>query len=124
MRRILALAVLLSQTVLGSHYQHAPLHHRQAPTLPPCRLNYTTDVWTGCEDVLYQFHITLDDFIANNPGLKEECDGFVPGNTYCIVRQDNTPKNITTDGNCGKQINYKASCVGSTFGDCCNAVGK
>ncbi|KAF2795232.1 carbohydrate-binding module family 18 protein, partial [Melanomma pulvis-pyrius CBS 109.77] len=45
-------------------------------------------------------------------------------NTYCIVRQDNAPKNITTDGNCGKQINYKASCVGSTFGDCCNAAGK
>ncbi len=51
----------------------------------PCRLNYTTDVWTGCDDVLAQFGISLDQFRLANPGIGDACDGFVPGKTYCVA---------------------------------------
>lgn len=61
---------------------------QEQPLLPPCRLNYTTDVWTGCDDVLAQFHISLDDFLYANPELGEACSGFVPGNTYCVYRSE------------------------------------
>lgn len=61
---------------------------QEQPLLPPCRLNYTTDVWTGCDDVLAQFHISLDDFIYANPEIGEACSGFVPGNTYCVYRSE------------------------------------
>lgn len=51
----------------------------------PCRLNYTTDVWTGCDDVLAQFGISLDQFRLANPGIGDACDGYIPGKTYCVA---------------------------------------
>jgi hypothetical protein len=62
-----------------------PVMARQQTSAPPCRLNYTTDVWTGCDDVLAQFGISLDQFRLANPGIGAACDGFVPGNTYCVA---------------------------------------
>ena len=55
-------------------------------SLPECHLNYTTDVWTGCADVLAQFNITLAYFRYANPEITSNCASFVPGNTYCIFR--------------------------------------
>lgn len=49
-----------------------------------CRQDYKTDVWTGCDDVLAQFQLTLEEFILANPSIGDECDGFVPGKTYCV----------------------------------------
>jgi hypothetical protein len=54
--------------------------------LPECRLEYQTDVWTGCYDVVAQFSLSLERFLEANPQLTEECGGFVPGETYCIHR--------------------------------------
>lgn len=47
-------------------------------------MNYTTDVWTGCADVLAQFKITLDYFQLANPDVGSSCQDFVPGNVYCV----------------------------------------
>jgi hypothetical protein len=59
---------------------------RQIPDPSPCRLNYTTDVWTSCADVIAQFEITLAQFLYANPQLGEGCDGFKPGEKYCVFR--------------------------------------
>jgi hypothetical protein len=64
----------------------APLLVTRQNELGECRLNYTTDIWTWCEDVLAQFDITLDDFIDDNPSLSDGCAGFQPGETYCVGR--------------------------------------
>jgi hypothetical protein len=68
----------------GHKLSHPTIHARQAFVASMCRLNYTTDVWTGCDDVLAQFGIPLDGFIEANPGLGPACTNFVPGNTYCV----------------------------------------
>lgn len=47
-------------------------------------MNYTTDVWTGCADVLTQFNITLDYFQLANPDIGSNCQNFVPGSVYCV----------------------------------------
>ncbi|CAI6331050.1 unnamed protein product [Periconia digitata] len=123
---VLAIAMLIWGTIAGFHDIEADsilVFARQATSLPPCRLNYTTDVWTGCADVIAQFEITLEEFLYANPQLGEGCDGFKPGETYCVFRDSNT-RPTSLDGNCGIQANYSASCVGSTFGDCCNPSGK
>ncbi|GKU10105.1 hypothetical protein FLAG1_08927 [Fusarium langsethiae] len=87
-----------------------------------CRQEFKTDVWTGCDDVLAQFQLTLEEFILANPTIGEECDGFVPGETYCVAF--NVPRNVTEDGICGQKINFTKTCVGSDFGDCCGLDGK
>ncbi|KAH6994561.1 hypothetical protein EDB82DRAFT_575983 [Fusarium venenatum] len=87
-----------------------------------CRQGFKTDVWTGCDDVLAQFQLTLEEFKLGNPAIGDECDGFVPGETYCVAF--NVPRNIADDGICGQQINFSKTCVGSDFGDCCGLDGK
>ena len=108
----------------------------------PCRLNYTTDVWTGCDDVLAQFGISLDQFRLANPGIGDACDGYVPGKTYCVAackvqkmvgRGGPVPALIflavqsttktSTNGRCGSQANFTVTCVGSQWGDCCGSGG-
>lgn len=59
---------------------------RATGTLPECHLNYTTDVWTGCTDVLSQFNITFEYFQYSNPGITDHCANFAPGTQYCIFR--------------------------------------
>jgi hypothetical protein len=49
-----------------------------------CRQEFKTDVWTGCDDVLAQFQLRLEEFMLANPTIGDECDGFVPGETYCV----------------------------------------
>lgn len=68
-----------------SLHDASELMARQQTSPPPCRLNYTTDVWTGCDDVLAQFGISLDQFRLANPSIGAACDGFVPGKTYCVA---------------------------------------
>ncbi|KAH7356065.1 hypothetical protein BKA66DRAFT_446026 [Pyrenochaeta sp. MPI-SDFR-AT-0127] len=116
-------AVVFSASASNFFGTDSILVARQQTALPPCRLNYTTDVWTGCADVLAQFELKLEEFLYANPQLGPACDGFKPGETYCISRPRNS-RPISKDGNCGIQANYTASCVGSTFGNCCNAAGK
>lgn len=122
-------------------------------TLPPCALNFTTDVWTGCRDVLRQFYITLEYFRWANPGqFGEDCSGFVPGETYCVKRRKNSLHNakdleiealieflydtdsfsaassengvvVSQNGLCGASQNWTVTCVGSEGGDCCGSGG-
>lgn len=64
------------------------LDSRQAPGgggAQLCRMNFTTNVWMGCDDLLAQFHLTLEDFMLANPSIGEACDGFEPGETYCVA---------------------------------------
>lgn len=85
--KMLPLLIIVSSLGFASaahKISHPALHARQASAAPLCRLNYTTDVWTGCDDVLAQFQIPLDGFITANPGLGPACTGFVPGKTYCV----------------------------------------
>lgn len=84
---MLPLLILMNSLGIASAVSqliHSSFHVRQSVDPSLCRLNYTTDVWTGCDDVLAQFHIPLDEFIAANPGLGPACTGFVPGKTYCV----------------------------------------
>ncbi|MCJ1283615.1 hypothetical protein MMC26_002946 [Xylographa opegraphella] len=74
--------------------------------LPECHLQYTTDVWTGCADVLVQFNITLEYFQYANPNITANCADFVPGQTYCIHRASGSPVNASTNGLCGYQQNW------------------
>ena len=81
---LLAFVSSLSFADAAHKLSHPAVHARQAAVVSLCRLNYTTDVWTGCEDVLAQFKIPLDEFITANPGLGPACTNFVPGKTYCV----------------------------------------
>lgn len=79
---------LMAQDVESDDHYHdvdGLLMPRQETTALPCRLNYTTDVWTGCDDVLAQFGISLDQFRLANPSIGPACDQFVPGKTYCVA---------------------------------------
>lgn len=51
-----------------------------------CHLEYTTDVWTGCAQLLEQFNVSLAYFRYANPEITANCASFVPGQTYCIHR--------------------------------------
>lgn len=51
-----------------------------------CHLEYTTDVWTGCAQILEQFNISLAYFQYANPNITANCANFVPGQSYCIHR--------------------------------------
>ncbi|KAK2762727.1 hypothetical protein FQN54_000901 [Arachnomyces sp. PD_36] len=94
-------------------------------TLPPCALSFTTDVWTGCRDVLRQFWITLEYFRWANPGkFGEDCSGFVPGETYCVKRPSSENGVVVSqNGLCGASQNWTVTCVGSEGGDCCGSGG-
>lgn len=83
---LLSLAFMSSLGVASAAHglHHPAVYARQATVAPICRQNYTTDVWTGCDDVLAQFNIPLDEFITANPGLGPACTNWVPGNTYCV----------------------------------------
>ena len=112
----------------------------QQTVLPPCRQNFTTNVWTSCANVVSQFQLSLAEFLYANPQLGAGCDGFKPGETYCISHReyDRTKKLmrdaefaaasnqrlVSTDGNCGIQNRTSPTCVGSSFGNCCNASGR
>jgi hypothetical protein len=131
-----------SSGAADSIYDVSGLMARQQASAAPCRLNYTTDVWTGCDDVLAQFGISLDQFRLANPGIGAACDGYVPGKTYCvaacepnttvepqvsgamlIVSAVQTRVKTSTDGRCGAQANFTVTCVGSEWGDCCGSGG-
>ncbi|CAD6447522.1 deedc29b-f137-4857-90c2-01960bb5913f [Sclerotinia trifoliorum] len=105
-------------------WQRSQYHKRQT-NLPECHLNYTTDIWTGCADVLSQFNITLVYFESSNPEVSPNCDGFIPGNTYCIFRASTTGTHTkpSTNGLCGVQQNWTNTCVGSQWGNCCGSGG-
>jgi hypothetical protein len=92
---IAALVELATALSTGHDYQHSQHRHgnflftRQSnnssnATITGCHMNYTTDVWTGCADVLAQFNITMDYFNTANPNIGSNCQNFVPGNTYCV----------------------------------------
>ncbi|RLL93060.1 hypothetical protein CFD26_101227 [Aspergillus turcosus] len=91
---IAALVELATSLSTGHDYQHSRHRHgnflftRQSSgsnaTITGCHMNYTTDVWTGCADVLAQFNITMDYFNTANPNIGSNCENFVPGNTYCV----------------------------------------
>lgn len=55
-------------------------------TLPDCHLYYSTDVWTGCAQVLTQFNVSFEYFQYANPNISANCANFVPGGIYCIHR--------------------------------------
>ncbi|KAJ8070645.1 hypothetical protein OCU04_001016 [Sclerotinia nivalis] len=105
-------------------WQRSQYHKRQINLLE-CHLNYTTDVWTGCANVLSQFNITLAYFESSNPEVGPNCGSFVPGNTYCIFRAPTTGTLIqpSTNGLCGMQQNWTNTCVGSQWGNCCGSGG-
>ncbi|KAH6638817.1 hypothetical protein C7974DRAFT_448560 [Boeremia exigua] len=95
----------------------------QQPILPPCRQKFTTNIWTSCADVVSQFQLSVANFLYANPQLGAGCSGFKPGETYCVSRPSNQ-RPISMDGNCGIQNRTAATCVGSSFGSCCNASGR
>jgi hypothetical protein len=59
----------------------------QQTVLPPCRQNFTTNIWTSCADVISQFQLSVADFLYANPQLGAGCSGFKPGDTYCVSRR-------------------------------------
>ncbi|KFA56368.1 hypothetical protein S40293_09444 [Stachybotrys chartarum IBT 40293] len=113
----LQLGIVLAQ----SGFKGIPIPRpRQAGELTQCRQNFTTDVWTLCEDVLAQFSLTLEQFTALNPQVGEICGAFVPGEA--IADQD-ANITISQDGSCGPEAEVLSTCVGSEFGDCCGPDG-
>lgn len=68
-----------------SHFLHRSVNtHLPNDKAVDCRQKFKTDVWTGCDDVLAQFQLTLKEFMLANPTIGDACDGFVPGETYCV----------------------------------------
>ncbi|KAA6411219.1 MAG: hypothetical protein FRX48_04499 [Lasallia pustulata] len=92
-------------------------------TLPDCHLYYSTDVWTGCAQVLTQFNVSFEYFQYANPNISANCANFVPGGIYCIHRASGSSINASSNGLCGTQQNWTNTCVGSGFGDCCGSGG-
>ncbi|RKK94305.1 hypothetical protein BFJ68_g15218 [Fusarium oxysporum] len=106
-----------------SHFLHRSVNtHLPNDKAVNCRQKFKTNVWTGCDDVLSQFQLTLKEFMLANPTIGDACDGFVPGETYCVAF--NVQRNVTEDGNCGEKINFSKTCIRSDFGDCCGLEGK
>jgi hypothetical protein len=87
--------VLLPALVNSASPRHLSLHYardnlaRQTQQLPECRYAYQTNVWTGCQDLLYTFGISLSYFRKVNPEISSTCDNYVAGNTYCLIRSKN-----------------------------------
>lgn len=82
----IASASLLQDLGLGQVERHNGLQRRQMMTSnSTCRLNYTTNLWSSCAQVLQEFNLTLDAFEDVNPTIGINCTNFVPGSTYCIA---------------------------------------
>ena len=81
-----ALAATQFTSTAGPNF--AVIQERQSLNdIPPdCHLEYTTDVWTGCAQILEQFNISLAYFQYANPSITANCASFVPGQNYCIHR--------------------------------------
>jgi hypothetical protein len=92
--RMLALAlILLVHTAEGALARHltprVPSNNilkRQTGSLADCRYVYGGDIFSTCQKYLWTFDITLDYFRAQNPGISETCDNYVPGERYCLIR--------------------------------------
>lgn len=81
-----ASATLLEDLGLGLLERHNQLYRRQTVASNfTCRLNYTTNLWSSCAQVLQEFNLTLDAFESVNPTIGENCTNFNPGSTYCIA---------------------------------------
>ncbi|KAI0901421.1 hypothetical protein F4806DRAFT_489897 [Annulohypoxylon nitens] len=119
-----ASATLLEDLGLGLLERHNQLYRRQTVASNfTCRLNYTTNLWSSCAQVLQEFNLTLDAFESVNPTIGENCTNFNPGSTYCIATAVGSPVPISTSGTCGAQQNWTNTCIGSQWGDCCGVGG-
>ncbi|KAH6624478.1 hypothetical protein B0J18DRAFT_180146 [Chaetomium sp. MPI-SDFR-AT-0129] len=73
----------------------------------------------SCSQLADDFGITLDKFWMLNPTLAPDCEGIQPNTEYCV---DGFIEPLrSTDGFCGPD-HKNATCIGSDFGQCCNAA--
>ncbi|OTA65821.1 carbohydrate-binding module family 18 protein [Hypoxylon sp. EC38] len=117
-------ATLLEDLGLGLLERHNLLSRRQTVSSNfTCRLNYTTNLWSSCAQVLQEFNLTLDAFEDINPSIGENCTNFNPGSTYCVAAAVGDALPISSNGLCGVQQNWTNTCIGSQWGDCCGIGG-
>ncbi|KAL2066964.1 hypothetical protein VTL71DRAFT_1388 [Oculimacula yallundae] len=99
--------------------------YQRAATIEPGDVNCRS--WTqtydevgywSCSQLADDYGITLDKFWILNPTLAPDCEAIMPNTEYCV---DGFIEPLrSTDGFCGP--NHKnATCIGSDFGQCCNA---
>lgn len=89
---LLLLAVGVSQIppVLSNGIQtpskldFAALLGRQQPVGAECHLTVPTSVWTTCQQMLDKYKLPFSKFFAMNPSVKANCEGFIPGGSYCV----------------------------------------
>ena len=87
-------SLIVFATLAATQSTHTPvpnfavIQERQSLSNIPsdCHLEYTTDVWTGCAQILEEFNISLAEFQYANPNITANCANFVPGQNYCIHR--------------------------------------
>ncbi|KAI0118067.1 carbohydrate-binding module family 18 protein [Hypoxylon sp. NC0597] len=116
------LATLLEDLGLGLLERHNHLSRRQTVgSNYTCRLNYTTNLWSSCAQVLQEFNLTLDAFQDINPSISDNCENFNPGSMYCVAAAVGDALPISSNGLCGVQQNWTNTCIGSQWGDCCVA---
>ncbi|CAG7555729.1 unnamed protein product [Fusarium equiseti] len=90
-----------------------------------CRQDYKTDVWTGCDDVLAQFQLTLcgsgEEFCGDNC-QDGSCSGATETTSSTTAKPSATEGlAVSTNGDCAYNSGF--TCKGSKFGDCCSAAG-
>ncbi|KAL1963092.1 hypothetical protein VTN77DRAFT_8738 [Rasamsonia byssochlamydoides] len=91
-------------------------------TTANCGKYYNVVAGDNCQLVCLKNGITFPQFQAMNPEIYSNCSNLWLGYAYCVANVTQVP--ISTDGTCGPNNPYGATCVGSAFGDCCSMSGQ
>ncbi|CZR69561.1 uncharacterized protein PAC_19461 [Phialocephala subalpina] len=87
-----------------------------------CRYTGRTDAavnYYTCTQLANFYGITIEKFFKLNPQVKPDCSNILPSSVYCV---DGFIEPVrATDGLCGPK-NNNATCLGQSFGQCCNAA--
>ncbi|KAL8918457.1 MAG: hypothetical protein Q9208_007363 [Pyrenodesmia sp. 3 TL-2023] len=78
---------------------------RQQQVGAECHLTVPTNVWTTCQQMLDKYKLPFSKFFAMNPTIKANCEGFLPGTSYCVRVASIAPIPVSTSGECGVQFN-------------------
>ncbi|CAK7205411.1 hypothetical protein SEUCBS139899_008182 [Sporothrix eucalyptigena] len=91
---------------------------KQTGIAPNCDNYHLVVPDNHCSTIELQYNITAAEFTAWNPAVGADCSNLFPGYDVCVgVRP------FSTDGKCGAASSVNATCLGSTFGDCCSSAG-
>ncbi|MCJ1394842.1 hypothetical protein MMC18_007722 [Xylographa bjoerkii] len=87
-----------------------PAEPTRPGTIPNCGLYYDAQPGDGCGAIALNFSITLNQFIAMNPSVDLQCDGFWADYDYCVAPVNGTMVSSASS----TQSSVAASATGSS----------